>query len=169
MQRLSNTTGLILLAALMAGSILWAPPAFADTAEAELHPVDPGSGRMSSRAIGYLRFSAGEKAEEVKILVHIQNLTMQAGQQPLTTTGGHATYEHGLRIRASGDCKDLTATDSQAGVLPQIGVRQDGNAILSITATGITLKELPGKSVVLYRGDNDAKRQIVACGVIKKD
>ena len=57
----------------------------------------------------------------------------------------------------------------QAGVLPDVGIRQDGNATVSVTAEGITLSELPGKSVVLYRGANDAKRQILACGVIKKD
>lgn len=169
MQRLKNMNGLILFAALMAGSLLWAPQAFADTAEAELHPVDAGTGRVSGRAIGYLRFSEGKKADQVQILVHIQNATIVAGEQPLTTTGGHAVYEHGVRIRSTGDCTNTKATDSQAGVLPDIGIRQDGNALVSMQASGITLKELPGKSVVLYRGDADAKRQIIACGVIKKD
>lgn len=169
MQRLTKKTGLILFAALMAGSILWASPVQADTAEAELHPVDAGTGRVSSRAVGYLRFSEGEKADQVKILIHIQNLTVVQGEQPLTTVGGASVYEHGLRIRSSGDCSNTEATDSQAGVLPQVGIRQDGNAVMAMTASGITLKELPGKSVVLYRGDADAKRQIIACGVIKKD
>ncbi|MDG2306036.1 MAG: hypothetical protein P8R42_15575 [Candidatus Binatia bacterium] len=170
MRRLINATRFILLAALAAGTMLLAPSAAsADTAEADLHHVDPGSGRISSRPIGYLRFSAGKDDKGVDILIQIRNLPNVQSEQPLTTTGGHAVYEHGLRIRATGDCKDMTPTDSQAGVLPDIGILQDGNATVSVTAEGITLSELPGKSVVMYRGNNDAKRQILACGVIKKD
>lgn len=169
MRRLIDTTGIFLVAALAGGMLLWTPAAHADTAEAELHPVDAPTGRVSSRAVGYLRFTEGEKPDQVKILVHIQNLTVVQSEQPLMTESGFATYQHGMRIRATGDCSDTTSTDSQAGVLPDVGVRQDGNALVSVTASGITLSELPGKSVVLYRGTNDAKRQIIACGVIKKD
>ncbi len=170
MRRMINASRFILLAALVGGSMLWSPTsAYANTAEAEMHPVDAPTGRVSSRAVGYLRFTEGKKADQVKILVHIQNLPDVQSEQPLMTESGHSTYPHGLRIRASGDCSDTTATDSPAGVLPDVGVRQDGNAVLSMTASGITLSELPGKSVVLYRGTNDAKRQIIACGVIKKD
>ena len=169
MHRLFNRTRFFSLAALMGSALLWTAPVAAETLEAELHPADPGSGRLSSRAIGYLRFTPGNSADLVNILVHIQNLTIVASEEPLMTQGGHATYRHGMRIRAAGSCDDLTPTDSQAGVLPDVGVRQNGNALLSIQAKGINMGELPGKSVVMYRGSNDEKRQIVACGVIKKD
>lgn len=169
MQRLTKTTGLILFAALLAGSFLWAAPAQANTAEADLHPVDAPSGRISSRAVGYVRFTEGSEANQVRVLIHIQNLMIVQEEQPLTTVGGAAVYEHGIRIRATGDCSDTKATDSQAGVLPQVGIRQDGNALVSMVASGINLGELPGKSVVLYRGGTDAKRQIIACGEIKLD
>jgi len=172
MRRLIDTTGFISLAALVGGWFLLAAPLEAvagGAAEAELHHVDPDSGRISSRAIGYLRFTAGKDDKGVDILVQIRNLPEVQGEEPLTTTGGYAVYEHGMRIRAAGDCKDMTPTDSPAGVLPDVGIRQDGNATVSVTAEGITLSELPGKSVVLYRGSNDAKREIIACGVIKED
>jgi len=39
----------------------------------------------------------------------------------------------------------------------------------TLTANGITVGELPGKSVVPYRGSDSAKRRIVVCGVIIGD
>lgn len=170
MQNRFENIRLLLFAALVGGAVLWTPTAaLAETLEADLHPADPASGRISSRAVGYLRFTPGKSADSVNILVHIQNLPNVASEQPLMTQGGHATYRHGMRIRSAGSCDDLTPTDSQAGVLPDVGVRQNGNALLSIEANGINMAELKGKSVVMFRGTNDEKRQIIACGVIKAD
>ncbi len=152
MRRLTTMTRYTFLAALVGGIMLVPPPAaFAgNAAEAELHHVDPASGRISSRPIGYLRFTEGKGGKGVDVLVQIQNMPEVQGEEPLMTESGFATYRHGLRIRATGDCNDMKATDSDAGVLPDVA-------------------ELPGKSVVMYRDPNGAKRQILACGVIKKD
>jgi hypothetical protein len=171
MTRRIKTTGLISLAALVAAGTLSPAPALAqEVAEATLNHVDAPSGRVSDRGVGYLRFTKGKGENQVDVLVQILNLPDVQGEEPLMTVGGHAVYRHGMRIRSSGNCEDLTPTESQAGVLPDVGVQQNGMATLSITANGIAMSELPGKSVVLYRSSNEVKkRQIIACGVIKED
>ncbi len=171
MRRLIFTTRAVSMAALVgAVAVLATPPATAQAAlEAELHHVDAAAGRISSRAVGYLRFNPGSKTDQVHVLVQVLNLPDVQSEQPLTSPSGYAVYRHGLRIRAEGSCDNLTATDSQAGVLPNVDIRQNGMATMMITANGITMSELPGKTAVLYRGANSAKRQIIACGVIKED
>ena len=161
---------IISMAALCGGILLLsASPVQAAGAEevlvANLHPVD--AGRVSDRQIGMLRFTPGKGEKEVKIFVRIQDLPL-GGQEPLEVESSHAIYRHGLQIRATGDCKDMTIGKSEAGLLPNVDVRNDGSADLSITAEGITMAELPGKTAVLYRGTDADKQKIIACGVIKK-
>ena len=134
MRRLINMTGFISLAALVGGPILLAPPAAVagGAAEAELHHVDPGSGRISSRPIGYLRFTEGKGDKAVDILIQIRNLPNVQSEQPLTTTGGKAVYEHGLRIRAT-----RSSTIRNACIL-----EPSGSGELSVAPSGVCLSSL---------------------------
>jgi Cu/Zn superoxide dismutase len=72
-----------------------------------------------------------------------------------------------MQIRAVTTCEDTATDKGLGGELPDVDIRTDGSATLEITAEGISMSQLPGKTVVIYRGKSTKeKHDIVACGVI---
>ena len=151
--------------------LLWgAAPggAVAEELVASLHPVNAAAKRVDMDASwGEVKFTPGSKDKEVNILVRIVDAPLPSSEEPLTVTGGPTVYRHALQIRPATSCEDTTTDKSLGGELPNVDLRTDGNAELSIKAEGISMSELPGKTVVLYRGhEMKRKEDIVACGVI---
>ena len=116
---------------------------------------------------GSVKFTPGSNAKEVNILAQIEDLPIVSQGEPLTDPGAPTVFRHALQIRPIASCQD-TATDKHlGGELPDIQLRDDGSATLEIKAEGISMSELPGKTVVIYRGKSaEKKRDVVACGVI---
>jgi len=140
----------------------------AEELQASLHPVDAAAKRVdTSMSWGDVLFKPGSTDKEVKILVQIEDATLPSSEEPLTEDGGPSIFRHALQIRNVSTCED-TATDKRlGGELPDVDIHTDGSAALEITAVGISMSQLPGKTVVLYRGKSaKEKRDVVACGVI---
>jgi len=135
--------------------------------EASLHPVDAAAKRVdTSMSWGDVKFTPGSTDKEVKILVQIEGATLPEGE-PLAVPGGPTIYRHALQIRNVSTCEDTSTDKGLGGELPDVDIRTDGSATLEITAVGISMSQLPGKTVVLYRGKSaKEKRNVVACGVI---
>jgi len=139
----------------------------AEELQASLHPVDAAAKRVDmSMSWGDVLFKPGSKDKEVKILVQIEDATVSSGE-PLAQDGGPSIYRHALQIRNVSTCEDTSTDKGLGGELPDVDILSNGSATLEITAVGISMSQLPGKTVVLYRGKSvKEKRDIVACGVI---
>jgi hypothetical protein len=135
---------------------------------APLHPVDAAAKRVDkAMSYGQVKFTPGSKDKEVKILVQIEDIPLPSSEEPLTEPGGPSIFRHAMQIRAVTTCEDTATDKGLGGELPDVDIRTDGSATLEITAEGISMSQLPGKTVVIYRGKSTKeKRDIVACGVI---
>lgn len=159
--RVLVTTGALLL-------LDRAPAGAAEEMVAALHPVNAAAGRVDKdRSYGEVKFTPGKKEKEVDIVVRIVDIPLPSSEEPLTVTDGPSVFRHALQIRPIASCEDTTTDRSLGGELPNVDIRTDGNALVSMTAKGISMSDLPGKTVVLYRGhEMKRKEDIVACGVI---
>src|SRR5690606_14260774 len=102
---------------------------------ADLHPVNAAAKRVDmDKAYGEVKFTPGKKEKEVDILVRIVDIPLPSSEEPLTVTGGPTVFRHALQIRPVGSCEDTTTDQTLGGELPDVDIRTDGNALVSMTA-----------------------------------
>lgn len=140
----------------------------AEELQASLHPVNAAAKRVDMDAsYGNVKFTPGSKDKEVNILLQIDDMPVVSQEEPLTVPGGPTVFRHALQIRAVTTCEDTSTDKGLGGELPDLQLRTDGSATLELKAEGISMSELPGKTVVIYRGKSaEKKRDVMACGVI---